>query len=395
MRYIFKLPDVGEGTAEAEIVAWHVGVGDDVAEDQHLVDVMTDKATVEITAPVAGTVVALMGKPGEMATVGAALVEFETAAAGATAEPEQMVERRAGQTAEPPREASGPAPRPSTKILAAPAVRQRAIQLGIALDSVHGSGPDGRVTHADLDRLLIAGTRAGEAAPQAFEAVPMTGLRRRIAERMEAALRVPHFAYVEEIDMTALEELRARLNGERRDGRPNLTILPFLMQALVRVLPDFLQINAHFDGETGTIKRYRPVHIGIATETAAGLMVPVVKHAERLDLWQMAEEVARLAERARTAKASKDELTGSTITVSSLGARGGIVTTPIINLPEVAIIAPNAIRPRPVVKDGKITICRMMNLSSCYDHRVVDGAGAAQFVERLKTLLERPDVFAD
>ena len=369
MRFVFKLPDVGEGTAEAEIVAWHVAVGERVTEDQHLVDVMTDKATVEITAPVAGTVLALHGNAGDMAAVGASLAEFEADVAA---------------TPDPPQDAA------PAKALAAPAVRHRAAEHGIALAEVVGSGPEGRVTQSDLDEA-ISGRNAPSPAHQDGAEIKLTGLRRRIAERMaEAKRRIPHFAYVEEIDMTELEALRTHLNGARRSGQPKLTVLPFLMRALVRSVADFPQINAHFDDEAGVVRRFAAVHIGIATQTDAGLMVPVVKNAERLDIWAAATEVVRLAERARAGKAERAELTGSTITISSLGALGGIVTTPIINLPEVAIIAPNAIVERPVVRDGTIVVRKMMNLSSCYDHRVVDGADAAAFVQRLKTQLEHP-----
>lgn len=389
MRFTFKLPDVGEGTAEAEIVAWHVAVGDTVAEDQHLVDVMTDKATVEMTSPVAGTVVALIGKPGDMATVGGPLVEFEIAANEPAAPPADVL------AAVPKREPEPAFAATLSKVLAAPAVRLRAADLGITLTAVRGTGHGGRVTHGDLDDYLTAGGLCGaDVTPMprdTVDEVKLAGLRRRIAERMaEAKRRIPHFAYVEEIDMTELEDLRAHLNATRRSGRPKLTVLPFLIRALIRALSDFPQINAHFDDEAGVIKRFAAVHVGIATQTEAGLMVPVVKNAEARDIWNTAEEIVRLADRARTAKASKDELTGSTITISSLGALGGVVTTPIINLPEVAIIAPNAIRPCPVVHDGTVTVRRMMNLSSCYDHRVIDGADAAAFVQRLKALLERP-----
>ncbi|GAA0560381.1 dihydrolipoamide acetyltransferase family protein [Rhizomicrobium electricum] len=393
MRYTFKLPDVGEGTAEAEIVAWHVAIGDRVAEDQHLVDVMTDKATVEMTSPVAGTVIALKGKPGDMATVGAPLVEFETEATAQALPPETPLPSDADADrldAEQPK-----------KTLASPAVRLRAADLGIMLDKVHGTGPGGRVTHGDIDDYLSAtGSRPQTPPPvqqpaaatrEAVEEIKLVGLRRRIAERMqEAKRRIPHFAYVEEIDMTELEDLRAHLNATRSAERPKLTVLPLLLRALVRVLPQFPQINAHFDDEAGVVRRYTAIHAGVATQTDAGLMVPVVRNAERRDLWDAAAEIARLAERARSGRAAKDELTGSTITITSLGPMGGLATTPIINMPEVAIIAPNAIMPRPVVRDGTVVVRKMMNLSSCYDHRVIDGADAAAFVQRLKTLLEHP-----
>ncbi len=392
-RYVFKLPDVGEGTAEAEIVAWHVKVGDEVREDQQLVDVMTDKATVEITSPVAGTIVSLNGQPGDMAAVGAMLVEFETEGAE---EPKKDTVPAAAAVKEQPEPPSAEAVQ---QTLASPAVRQRAEDMGIALHLVRGTGPDGRITHGDLDGYLTA-SGAKRPSPTAKpvpleggEEIKVIGLRRRIAEKMqESKRRIPHFTYVEEIDMTELESERARLNASRGPGQPKLTVLPFLMRALVRALPEFPQINAHFDDEAGIVRRYKAVHIGIATQTEAGLMVPVVKNAEGLDIWHAASEVARLAALAREGKASKEDLTGSTITVTSLGALGGVVTTPIINQPEVAIIGPNAIHERPVVRDGQIVVRKMMNLSSSFDHRVVDGADAAAFVQKLKTLLEQPEV---
>lgn len=396
-RFIFKLPDVGEGTAEAEIVAWHVAVGDRVREDQQIVDVMTEKATVEMTSPVAGTVVALKGNPGEMAAVGAALVEFELEgasearpAASQTPEPSAV---EADRTDEQP--AIGGKPPAAGKVLAAPAVRLRAADLGVDLASVRGTGPSGRVTHGDLDDFLSSGTKpVARAKPEVrdeVDEVKLIGLRRRIADKMaEAKRRIPHFAYVEEIDMTELESLRAHLNVTRKPEQPKLTLLPFLMRALVLVLPEFPQVNAHFDDAAGVVKRFRAVHIGIATQTEAGLMVPVVRHAEGLDLWQTAAAIARLAAAARENKAAKEELSGSTITLTSLGTLGGIATTPIINHPEVAIIGPNRIVERPVVRDGQIAVRKMMNLSSSFDHRVVDGADAAAFIHRLKTLLEHP-----
>lgn len=400
-RFIFKLPDVGEGTAEAEIVAWHVAVGDRVREDQQIVDVMTDKATVEMTSPVTGTVVSLQGKPGEMATVGAPLVEFElegteAKASAETPEPSAVEADRFDQKITAAHAA--PSAEPATgKALAAPAVRLRAADLGIDLAKVRGTGPSGRVTHGDLDDYLshrkgpAPAAKPKPVAREAVEDVPLIGLRRRIAEKMaEAKRRIPHFAYVEEIDMTELEELRTHLNATRKTEQPKLTVLPFLMRALVRALPDFPQANAHFDDEAGVVKRFAAVHIGIATQTPAGLMVPVVRHAETLDLWQTAGEVARVAAAARENKAAKEELTGSTITITSLGPLGGIASTPIINHPEVAIIGPNRIVERPVVRGGQIAVRKMMNLSSSFDHRVVDGADAAALVQRLKALLEHP-----
>ncbi len=391
-RFVFKLPDVGEGTAEAEIVAWHVAVGDQVREDQLLVDVMTDKATVEMTSPVAGTIMALKANPGEMATVGAPLVEFELETAPRSS-PEPVA-------ATPPEAAPFPQPSPpepppgeAATALAAPAVRLRAADLGIDLHRLRGSGPAGRITHGDLDDFLAGGSKpAPRPTPNnRVEEIKLIGLRRKIAEKMqESKRRIPHAGYVEEIDMTELESLRTHLNETRRGDQPKLTVLPFLMQALVRALPAFPRINAHFDDEAGIIQCFKAIHIGIATQTDAGLMVPVIRHADMLDLWQAAAAIATMAAKAREAKATRDELSGSTITITSLGALGGIASTPIINHPEVAIIGPNAIVDRPVVREGQITIRKMMNLSSSFDHRVIDGADAAQFVKRLKALLEHP-----
>jgi len=438
--YVFKLPDVGEGTAEAEIVAWHVKVGDVISEDQNLVDVMTDKATVEMTSPVSGKVVALHGEPGEMAPVGAPLVQLEVEGAGnvkgngasAPAKTEAKKEEKKsslspsggegqGEGASPPPASSKPAPasppppRPlppggrgsavgpafttraaGEKPVASPAVRQRARDLGIELQYVPGTGPAGRIGHADLDAYIASGgrsvsLRSGPAPRDGIEAVKVIGLRRKIAEKMQdSKRRIPHYAYVDEVDMTELESLRAHLNKTKKKDQPKLTVLPFFMRALVKVLPDYPQINARFDDEAGIVHRYAPVHIGIATQTANGLIVPVVHHAEALDVWQSAVEVARVSTAARENKATKDELSGSTITITSLGPLGGLVTTPVINHPEVAIIGPNAILDRPVVRDGAIVVRKMMNLSSSFDHRVVDGYDAAEFIQRVKALLEHP-----
>jgi len=437
--FVFKLPDVGEGTAEAEIVAWHVKIGDKVAEDQHLVDVMTDKATVEMTSPVAGKVVSLHGSPGEKATVGAPLAEFEVEGAGnakagaahaSAPKPAPKMEapkpvqspQSAARTAPPKgghenksyppplgevrREAPrrGPAvPAVTTSKfgdmpMASPAVRNRAHELGVELQFVPGSGPAGRVTHEDLDSYVASGGRAAAAATargfakrEGQEEIKIIGLRRKIAERMQEAKRhIPHFAYVEEVDMTELESLRQHLNANRRPEQPKLTVLPFLMRTLCHVLPDYPQINARFDDEQGVVTRFSGVHIGIATQTPNGLIVPVIRNAEAMDLWTAASEVARLAQLTRDGKAARDDLIGSTITITSLGALGGVASTPIINYPEVAIIGPNAIVERPAVYDGHIAIRRMMNLSSCFDHRVVDGYDAAEFIQRVKALLEHP-----
>ena len=419
--YVFKLPDVGEGTAEAEIVAWHVKVGDVVEDDQHLVDVMTDKATVEMTSPVKGRVVSLHGEPGAMATVGAPIVEFEVEGAGNQAQAKPAAAPAAKPSAPSPSpiaaaktEAPKPVvvPRPvnpveevpiaavsrvpGDKPLASPAVRQRALELGIKLQFVDGSGPGGRITHADLDGFLARGgprrmPGGGLVRREGVEEVKVIGLRRKIAEKMQdTKRRIPHFAYVEEVDMTEIEALRAHMNATRRKDQPKLTLLPFLMRALVRVLPEFPQINARYDDDAGVVHRHHAVHVGIATQTANGLIVPVVKHAEALDLWQAASEVQRVSTAARENKAARDELSGSTITITSLGPIGGVVTTPVINHPEVAIIGPNAIIDRPVVRDGVIVVRKMMNLSSSFDHRVVDGFDAAQFIQRVKALLQHP-----
>ncbi|HEX3651464.1 MAG TPA: dihydrolipoamide acetyltransferase family protein [Rhizomicrobium sp.] len=440
-RYVFKLPDVGEGTAEAEIVAWHVKVGDSIGEDQNLVDVMTDKATVEMTSPVSGKVLSIHGEPGQMAAVGSPLVELEVEGEGnvkpgaaAPAEirnqkPEVRKEEKANSLSPSGGEGQGegakvvqlptPPPHPSPlpqrgkgstvvaapamrkpgdKPVASPAVRERAHELGIELQYVAGSGPAGRISHQDLDTYIESGGRgaavaqsSGYAPRDGIEDIKVIGLRRKIAEKMQdAKRRIPHFAYVEEIDMTELESLRAHLNATRRKDQPKLNVLPFLMRALVRVLPDYPQINARFDDDGGVVHRYAAVHIGIATQTANGLLVPVVKHAEARDVWDTALEVARVAALARDNKASKDDLTGSTITITSLGALGGVVTTPVINHPEVAIIGPNAIIERPVVRNGQVVVRKMMNLSSSFDHRVVDGYVAAEFIQRIKALLEHP-----
>jgi 2-oxoisovalerate dehydrogenase E2 component (dihydrolipoyl transacylase) len=419
--FVFKLPDVGEGTAEAEIVAWHVKLGDVVEEDQNLVDVMTDKATVEMTAPVSGKVIALHGEAGAMAPVGAPLVEFEVEGAGnqkpgaaaKTDAPKAEAPKPAPKPAEPaqpmpvmplpkePPRKTASAPAFTTRIagekpLASPAVRQRARDLGIELQFVPGTGPAGRISHADLDSFVASGGHAqpllkGPVARDGVEDVKVIGLRRKIAEKMQQSKRrIPHYAYVDEIDMTELESLRAHLNATKKPGQPKLTVLPFFMRALVKVLPDYPQINARFDDEAGIVHRHAAVHIGIATQTANGLIVPVVRHAEALDVWQSAVEVARVSTAARENKARSDELQGSTITITSLGPLGGLVTTPVINHPEVAIIGPNAIIERPVVRGGQIVVAKMMNLSSSFDHRVVDGYDAAAFIQKIKALLEHP-----
>ena len=407
--FVLTMPDVGEGVAEAELVEWNVKPGDPVYEDMVLAAVMTDKATVEIPSPVAGVVTWLAAEVGDTVAVKAPLVRIETnasvaaAPAGDVPEPEapsDMTEEPPAAEIQPARAIEDAPPSPEVehhKPLASPAVRQRADDLDIDLGQVRGTGPDGHITHADLDTFLTARSTpdrpARPTAPRdsAVEEVKVTGLRRKIAEKMTLSVsRIPHITYVEEIDVTDLEDLRTTMNGNRRSGQPKLTILPFLMRALVKTVADHPGMNATFDDEKGVVSHYDAVHIGIATQTPAGLIVPVVRHTEALGLWDCAAEVVRVAEAARTGTAQRDELTGSTITISSLGALGGIVSTPIINHPEVAIIGVNKIVTRPVWDGSGFTPRKMMNLSSSFDHRVVDGWNAAVFIQALKVLLEKP-----
>ena len=450
--HVIKMPDLGEGIAEVEVVAWRVQPGDTVSEDQVLADVMTDKATVEIPSPVHGTVTALGGKVGESLAVGAELIRLEIEGAGnvradvqqavqpaiapavqhaAAAEPASQADlapdrvgpdmgaRAAAQPAATPAPAAAPrkpaagtgaaAARPSQpqrpafraegeKPIAAPAVRKRAWDLGIELQYVAGSGPAGRITHADLD-AHVAGHRhaSGGGADERYaelsgeEAVPVIGLRRKIAEKMQQAKRqIPHFTYVEEIDVTELETLRTQLNARYGLERGKLTLLPLLMRAVVLAVRQFPEVNARYDDTAGVVTRYQPVHLGIATQTEAGLMVPVVRNAEARDPWASAAEIVRLAEAARTGKAARDELSGSTITITSLGPLGGIVHTPVINHPEVAIVGVNKIVERPVVRNGGMVARKMMNLSSSFDHRVIDGMVAAEFIQAIRGYLECP-----
>jgi len=384
-RFVFRLPDIGEGIAEAEIVEWKVKVGDQVTEDDLLAEVMTDKANVEIPSPVHGTVLELNGAPGDMAAVGGPLVVLEVEGAHAQAAPEKAPPPRpVAEAPAPKRETPSPAARPTKTggpILAAPAVRARAKALGIDIAAVAGSGPDGRVLHADLDALL---TRKQEPPGE-----KIIGLRRRIAQRMEEAARVPQFGYVEEIDVTEVETLRVRVNEEHPD-RPRLTFLPFFLRAVITALRDFPQMNAHYDAESGRFTRHEAVHLGIATQTENGLLVPVLRDAQDLDLWALLGGVAALADVTRAGKASREQLTGSTITVTSLGSLGGIATSPILNSPEVAILGPNRVGERPAVVGGQVVIRRRMNLSSTFDHRVIDGYEAAQFVRAIKSALEAP-----
>ncbi len=413
-KFTFKLPDIGEGIAEAEIVAWHVKPGDRIEEDGRLADVMTDKATVEMESPVAGTVVELAGKPGESIAIGSmlAVIEVEDEVGGdAEAAPvsaAQLTEIEDGAPtvaeveptapapvveAPPPAPVPEPKAEPAPKVLASPAVRARAKALGVDLAAVKAEGP--HIRHADLDAFLRYGSAQGygaPAAPRADVEVPVIGLRRRIAENMAASKRaIPHFSYVEEIEVTELEALRGQLNAGR-GARPKLTLLPFLITAICRTVPDFPMINARYDDEAGVVTRYGAVHLGIAAQTDGGLMVPVIRDAQSLNIWQLAGEVSRLAEAARTGKAKKEELSGSTLTVTSLGPLGGVATTPVINRPEVAIIGPNRIIERPVFIPGSDRIRRalLMNMSISCDHRVVDGWDAASFVQALKRLIEAP-----
>ena len=421
-RFTFKLPDIGEGISEAEIVAWHVAVGDHVAEDQQIADMMTDKATVEMESPVSGKVIELAGEVGDQIAIGAMLVVIETdgdfsteeAAALGPIETELKVvpasaaqeEVAAQDEAETPGVEEPKSPplhsSPSEKgnaVLASPAVRARAADLGIDLAQVKCDGD--RVRHADLDAYLRYGSGEGYHPPHASRAradqpVKVIGMRRRIAENMAASKRaIPHFTYVDEIDVTELERVRADLNNNR-GGRPKLTMLPLLIVAICRAIPDFPMINARYDDEAGVVTRHGSVHLGMATQTDAGLMVPVIRDAQDRNVWQLATEIGRLADAARTGKATSAELSGSTLTVTSLGPLGGIATTPVINRPEVAIIGPNKIVERPVFVGDDIVRAKLMNLSISCDHRVVDGWDAASFVQALKKLLETPVLlFAD
>jgi 2-oxoisovalerate dehydrogenase E2 component (dihydrolipoyl transacylase) len=387
--YVVKLPDVGEGIAEAEIVEWHVHVGDTISEDQAFVDVMTDKATVELPSPVSGTVTWLSVAAGETLAVGAPLIGINVDTAVDESPSSPPAPPALPATAAVVVESAPPPPPPAAvvagpKPTAAPAVRDRARQLGIDLAAVSGTGPAGRVTHADLDARRRDGSQHHD---DTIEEIRLVGLRRNIAQRMEIAkTRIPHFTYVDEIDVTELERLRVELNAEH----DKLTLLPLLMRAIVVGIGQFPQMNARFDDDNGVVRRHHAVHLGVATQTAKGLMVPVVRHAEGRDLWDCAAEVARLANAARTNTITLDELGGSTITISSLGSLGGIVSTPIINYPEVAIVGVNKIVTRPVYVEGIVTPRQVMNLSSSFDHRVIDGADAAGFIQRVKQLLETP-----
>ena len=413
-KHVFKLPDIGEGVVEGEVVQWHVAAGDEVTEDDPIVDVMTDKATVTIPSPITGVVSSLNGDVGEMVAVGSALVEFDSdAAAVSISEPGPSVESESEAEPEPSSEPEpAPAPEPvplapepsaapvasSGKVLASPAIRRRAREAGVDLSQVRGSGPAGRVRHADLDAYIAADGAVSGAAPSAYSTkrtgvteVKVVGLRRKIAEQMTISKRtIPHFSYFEEADVTELETLRQMLNASRDESQPKLTYLPFIMLALSKIMPDHPECNAHYDDQGGVVSRHDAVHIGIATQTERGLYVPVVKHVEAMDAWQAAAELQRVAGAARGGTASLDDLTGSTFTITSLGRDGGLGATPIINHPEVAILGIHKARDMPVAKDGQVVVRRIMNLSSSFDHRVVDGADGAALVQHLRRMLEHP-----
>ena len=410
-QFHFRLPDIGEGIAEAEIVAWHVKIGGRVEEDEPIADLMTDKATVEMESPVSGVVVELAGAPGDMIPIGSTLVVIEVDGDGGT---ENAAEATPAPAPAPAPEAPAPTPaplalpaapaadappaKPGQPILASPAVRARARELGIDLAQVKAT--DGRVRHGDLDQFLRYSGGQGYAAPQrvvlADEPIKVIGMRRRIAENMAASKRaIPHFTYVEEINVTALEAMRADLNAHR-GARPKLTLLPLLVVAICRALPDYRMINARYDDDAGVVTRHGAVHLGMATQTDAGLMVPVIRDAQARNVWQLAAEIVRLADAARSGKAKPEELSGSTLTITSLGPLGGIATTPVINRPEVAIIGPNKIVERPIFDGDDIVRAKLMNLSISCDHRIVDGHDAASFVQAVKRLLETPVLlFAD
>jgi 2-oxoisovalerate dehydrogenase E2 component (dihydrolipoyl transacylase) len=420
--YVIKLPDVGEGVAEAEMVEWRVEIGDLVREDTILAAVMTDKATVEIPSPVSGQILWLGAEVGDSVAVGSPLIRLKVEGEGSSpspvataAEPSAQAEDMPKAVAKPaipgaaPTRASAPsranvqapgtpygAPRPEgDRPLASPAVRLRAREAGVDLRQVPGSGPAGRISHQDLDAFIARGPQAvrstGLQQNVSVEDIKLVGLRRRIAEKMALSnARIAHITYVEEVDVTALEELRAALNKQKRSDQPKLTLLPFLMRAMVRAIAEQPNFNALFDDEAGIIRQHGGVHIGVAAQTPSGLVVPVVKHAEARDLWDCAAEVNRLAEAAKTGSATREELSGSTITITSLGAMGGVATTPIVNYPEVAIVGVNKIMVRPVWDGSGFIPRKIMNLSSSFDHRVIDGWNAALFVQRIKTLLETP-----
>jgi 2-oxoisovalerate dehydrogenase E2 component (dihydrolipoyl transacylase) len=421
-RHVVKLPDLGEGTVSSEIVAWHVKVGDTVAEDQPMVEMATDKAVVEMPTPVAGKVVSLGGQPGDHIAVGAELIVLETADAAAASaaaaapaparEETKSVQGSAPASTQPSTAKESPsasapaaagAAKPGGRVMASPATRRRAREAGIDLTLIEGSGRDGRIQKQDLDAAISERARPGAApAPRPTargfaeprtetEEIRILGVRRVSAQRVADSKRtIPHFAYVEEVDITELERLRRHLNSKLPKGAPSLTYLPFLAMALVRVIDRLPKCNARFDAERNILVQHRGVHLGIATQTSTGLKVPVVRHAETLSLHELATEIRRVSEAARDGTASRSELMGSTITITSLGKLGGIVSTPIINAPEVAIIGVNKAVERPMIYQGAIAVRLMMNLSSSFDHRFIDGYDAAETVQALKEKLEQP-----
>ena len=426
--FVFKLPDIGEGVVEGEVVQWHVSVGDSVSEDDPIVDVMTDKATVTIPSPVSGVISSLSGDVGDMIAVGSSLMEIDSEGEGGapavedSGEPESVSDPDTPQVPEPAPapevpepapapEAPEPAPAPEApepapsqiqtptgRVLASPAVRKRARENDVDLSKVRGSGPAGRVRHADLDAFIAAGGAVSGAPPMAYSLkrtevtpVKVVGLRRKISEQMSLSKsRIPHFSYFEEVDITELENLRQILNSTRDESQPKLTYLPFIMLSLAKIMPDHPECNAHFDDEAGVVNRNAAVNLGIATQTDRGLYVPVVKHVESMDIWKTASEMQRVSGSARDGSASLDELTGSTFTITSLGREGGLGATPIINHPEVAILGVHKAREMPVARNGVVVIRRIMNLSSAFDHRVVDGADGASLIQHLKRMLENP-----
>ena len=423
--YIFKLPDIGEGVVEGEIVLWHVKVGDSVAEDDDIVDIMTDKATVTIPSPTSGVVTELSGEVGDMVAVGSTLVIFS-----ADGNMETQVEQQPEPEiiSEPVKEEiiiqkpvkeekiipiSKPISEPipaitqsrqttptnvSSRVLASPAVRRRAREIDLDLSVISGSGPAGRIRHADLDAYIAAGGTVTGAPPTSYSTkrtgtneIKVVGLRRKIAEQMvKSKFSIPHFSYFEEIDVTELEELRQMLNATRDENQPKLTYLPFIMMALAKIMPNHQECNAIYDDENNIVTQYSAIHLGIATQTDRGLFVPVVKHVEAMDIWQSAAEMQRVSGSARNGTASMDDLSGSTFTITSLGRDGGLGATPIINHPEVSILGVHKAREMPVVRDGEIKIRRIMNVSSSFDHRIVDGANGAALIQALKRMLEYP-----
>tara|TARA_S200000501_G_scaffold121286_1_gene114111 strand:- start:766 stop:2052 length:1287 start_codon:yes stop_codon:yes gene_type:complete len=421
-KYDFKLPDIGEGVVEGEVVTWHVSVGDSVSEDDPIVDVMTDKATVTIPSPTDGTVLSLNGEVGDMIAVGSVLIEFDTDGTALESpsdaeEPEVVEEEKPEVEKKPPAkierkvevkepEISKPIERSAPEIpvsssktvLASPAVRRRARESGIDLSSLNGSGPAGRIRHADIDAFVAGGGAVMGAPPVAYSTkrsgiseVKIVGLRRKISEQMiKSAFSIPHFSYFEEVDVTELEALRQALNASRGEDQPKLTYLPFIMLALAKIMPEHPECNGHFYDEEGVVHRHEAVNLGIATQTDRGLYVPVVKNVEAMDVWQAASDLIRVSGAARTGTASLDDLTGSTFTITSLGREGGLGATPIINHPEMAILGVHKAREMPVVRSGNIVVRRIMNLSSSFDHRVIDGADGASLVQHLKRMLEHP-----